>query len=655
MTERRARRLRLALRDVGAAAAFVAMGLSGQVPAWTAALFAVAFALAVLDVRPFARHVRESALLLLGFVTVLWVVVATGRMDLVVAACACAALLTAQRLLSEPSTAVDQQVSLAGLLMVSGGAALSADLIFLPCLVAYTVCTALALTLGEVERAAPPGVRPAGGSAVRAAALLAAVAVVGGAAFFMLFPRLSWNLAARRSTLSLGGPVVGLGDRIRLGGSGELKSNPRVVFRVQIEPDPGVEALSAYWVAYRFDAFDGVEWHGLARPSRPFQRVALGPGAAQVVSQHIELLPAYGSRTAVALDRPVQFSGATTHLPAYSVRTTFVTLGDESVRLDGAGSGFAYHAYSVPAAEAIEPDVSARARRLALPPGLDPRIPGLARELAGGATDPTLVARRLEAGLQQRYGYTLELPGPVADPLADFLFERRAGHCEDFATALALLLRTLGIPTRVVTGFYGGERTAEQYVVRAGDAHAWVEADVPGGTLRLDATPPQNRSATRATLLSWLLRAYESLEVQWLSGVVDYSLADQVAFLRGVGGLPGGGLRSALRAPRALGPAVVGAAALALLFWLARRQRSDEAGRLGQALQRLLVRAGLLRGGQWVEDLPGGPEGAPQAVRRAVLRYLEARFGTRPLQRGERRALLGAAKEALGGALMHRG
>ncbi|HMK72677.1 MAG TPA: transglutaminaseTgpA domain-containing protein, partial [Myxococcaceae bacterium] len=265
MTESRARRLRLALRDVGAAAAFVAMGLSGQVPAWTAALFAVAFVLAILDVRPFARHVRESALLLLGFVTVLWVVVATGRMDLVVAACACAALLTAQRLLSEPSTAVDQQVSLAGLLMVSGGAALSADLIFLPCLVAYTVCTALALTLGEVERAAPPGARRAGGSAVRAAALLAAVAVVGGAAFFMLFPRLSWNLAARRSTLSLGGPVVGLGDRIRLGGSGELKSNPRVVFRVQIEPDPAVEALSAYWVAYRFDTFDGVEWHGQAR------------------------------------------------------------------------------------------------------------------------------------------------------------------------------------------------------------------------------------------------------------------------------------------------------------------------------------------------------------------------------------------------------
>jgi len=649
MTGRGSRRVRLALRDVGAAFAFVAMGLSGQVPRWTAALFALAFLLAILDVRPFARHVRESALVLLGFVTVLWLVVATGRMDLVVAACACAALLTAQRLLSEPTVAVDQQVSLAGLLMVSGGAALSADLFFLPCLVAYTVCTALALTMGEVDRAASPGAWPPAAPGLRAGAVLAAVAVVGGAAFFMLFPRLSWNLAARRSSLSFGSPVVGLGDRVRLGGSGELKSNPRIVFRAQLEPDPGVESLSAYWVAYRFDAFDGVEWHGQARPGRPVQRVTLGSGALPIVSQHIELLPAYGNRTAVALDRPVQFAAPTTHLPAYSVRTAFVALGDESVSLEGAGSGFGYHAYSVRESETRDLDEATRARRLELPPTLDPRIPALARELAAGATDPVLVARRLEARLQQRYGYTLELPGPVADPLADFLFQRRAGHCEDFATALALLLRTLGIPTRVVTGFYGGERAADVYVVRAGDAHAWVEVDVPGGVLRLDATPPQNRSATRATLLSWLLRAYESLEVQWLSGVVDYSLADQVAFLRGVGGLPGSGLRGALQAPapRIVLPALAAAGALGALAWLVRRRRLDDAGRLGRSLHRMLRRRGLLGPDQWLEDLPHGPGTVPDAVRRAVARYLEARFGTRPLLPGERRSLLGTARGAL--------
>ena len=286
-------------------------------------------------------------------------------------------------------------------------------------------------------------------------------------------------------------------------------------------------------MAYRFDAFDGVEWRGQARPGRPLQRLTLARGGRGVISQRIELLPAYGSRTAVAIDHPVQFSTATAQLPSYTVRTALAPVGDESVRLDAAASGFTYYASSVLSGEPVTNDAAARERRLALPPRLDPRVPALARELAGNATDPAQVARRLEQRLQQRYHYTLELPGPVDDPLADFLFQRRAGHCEDFATALAILLRTLGIPSRVVTGFYGGERAANEYVVRAGDAHAWVEADVPGGVLRLDATPAENRSAAGATVLSWLLRAYESLEVRWVNGVVDYSFTDQVSLLPG--------------------------------------------------------------------------------------------------------------------------
>jgi protein-glutamine gamma-glutamyltransferase len=620
------------------------MTLSGQVPLWTAALFTGTLILALLDVRPFANHVRESALLLLGCVIVLWAMVATDRMDLVVAACACAALLTAQRMLSAPGAAVDQQVALAGLLMLSGGAALSADLGFLPCLFAYTALTGTALALGEVERAGAPS--PVG-PVVRAALLLSLLAVAGGAVFFFSFPRLSWNLAARRGGgLSLVGAVTGLGDRVRLGGSGELKSNPRIVFRAELSPDPGVEKLGAYWVAYHFDNFDGLEWRGQARPGRAMQRLTFAR-APRVVSQTIELLPAYGSRTAVALDHPVQFLMATAYLPTYSMRTSLVPMGDESVHFDGAASGFRYHAFSVTDAMAEEPDPSTRERRLELPPHLDARIPALARELAGNSRDPAQVARRVEQGLLQRYRYTLELPGPVQDPLADFLFQRRAGHCEDFATALAVLLRTLGIPTRVVTGFFGGERTAGEYVVRAGDAHAWVEADVAGSVLRLDATPPQNRSAASASFVAWLLSAYESLEVRWLNGVVDYSFADQMAFLKGVRSTPARSQKTARALPKPLLFGLSGGLLAALLLYVGWRYRTDEVSRLGTGLHQQLVRTGLLGEDEWLEQLPKGPSAVPESVRRAVGRYLEARFGALPLVRGERRALLDAAGEAL--------
>ena len=79
-----------------------------------------------------------------------------------------------------------------------------------------------------------------------------------------------------------------------------------------------------------------------------------------------------------------------------------------------------------------------------------------------------------------------------ADPIAQFLFERRQGHCEYFASAMAVMLRTVGIPSRLVNGFRGGEFNdlTGSYIVRARDAHSWVEAYFPGsGWITFDPTP----------------------------------------------------------------------------------------------------------------------------------------------------------------------
>ena len=92
-----------------------------------------------------------------------------------------------------------------------------------------------------------------------------------------------------------------------------------------------------------------------------------------------------------------------------------------------------------------------------------------------------------------RFGYTLQLPRtPPKDPIANFLFERKQGHCEYFASSMAVMLRTLGIPSRVVNGFRSDEFNdlTGNYVVRAKDAHAWVEAYFPGyGWQTFDPTP----------------------------------------------------------------------------------------------------------------------------------------------------------------------
>jgi protein-glutamine gamma-glutamyltransferase len=640
-------RLRLLLRDLAAAAGFGAMAVSGQVPPWADLLFLTALLIALSGRRPLADG-RASAAVLLVAVLGLYAAVALGGMDLVVAACTTAALLTAQRLLARPGLRTDAQVHLASLLMVAGGAALSADLLFALCLLLYTVLAIVAQTLSVVAETAG-GKPPPRRALVAPLTLGIALSLAGALAFFIVFPRLSWHLVVRHGSASLGAAQVGFGDSLRLGGSGVLKSNPRVVLRARLDPDPGDDRLDAYWVGRRFDTFDGLQWSSNAPPESPRMELRLGPVGSSEIGQQIELLPAYGTRTLVGLDTPVAFVGAEAHHAGYSVRAGLVRTRDEQVQVEGVGSGFSYRVLSARDRGPRTSSGTEGERRLALPRHLDSRIPRLALQLATGADTQRAIARKLEHGLQSTYGYTLELPGPVPDPLADFLFQRRAGHCEDFATALALLLRTQGIPSRVVVGFYGGERAAGEYLVRAGDAHAWVEAEVDGQILRLDATPPQHRSAAGQGLTGWLLARWEALEIRWVQRVVDFSLLDQARMA--------GHFRSPSRSEASASGqsrdghfpftvlATLGLVLLVAAIWRFSRPGSP-AERLGLSLHRLLRVSGRLGPGGWLDDAPlEDAELTP--VRVGIARYREARFGRQPLDAGEARSIVRAARRAL--------
>jgi hypothetical protein len=129
---------------------------------------------------------------------------------------------------------------------------------------------------------------------------------------------------------------------------------------------------------------------------------------------------------------------------------------------------------------------------LLVPAEIEEPISSLARRWTAGARDPEARARALVRHLQGEFDYSLESTTPRgADPVLAFL-ERRSGHCEYFASALALLARGAGIPARVVAGYRVAELNpiGGYHVVRERDAHAWVEAYVEGrGWLTLDATP----------------------------------------------------------------------------------------------------------------------------------------------------------------------
>lgn len=126
-------------------------------------------------------------------------------------------------------------------------------------------------------------------------------------------------------------------------------------------------------------------------------------------------------------------------------------------------------------------------RLTAVPSGLRPVLEAQARALAGDARTPEEAILRLEEGLRRGWRWR---EGGRARDLAAFLTNDRSGHCEHFSSALAMLARTRGLPTRVVSGLANGEQIGEETVFRASDAHAWVEVYLPGsGWTIADASP----------------------------------------------------------------------------------------------------------------------------------------------------------------------
>jgi len=173
-------------------------------------------------------------------------------------------------------------------------------------------------------------------------------------------------------------------------------------------------------------------------------------------------------------------------------------------------------------------------RYLQQPDRIDPRISDLARSILIRADTHNRydAAAAIETYLRNSYGYSLERKASGADPLSDFLFNVKTGHCEYFSTAMAVMLRTRGVAARVVNGFLPGEynEAADAYTVRQSDAHSWVEVYFPetNSWVTFDPTPPAGRGVSaRSGMTAWLSKYAEALELVWFQYVVGYDKQEQ--------------------------------------------------------------------------------------------------------------------------------
>lgn len=156
------------------------------------------------------------------------------------------------------------------------------------------------------------------------------------------------------------------------------------------------------------------------------------------------------------------------------------------------------------------------------------RVPVLAQDRIPG--DSRRAAQAFMDHLRRNFRYSLEMiaPPPGVDPIENFLFTTRAGHCEYFASSMAALCLSVDIPARVVTGYAGGEfnAVAGHFTIRRSDAHAWVELKLnPERWETFDPTPPGDLphiQRASAGFFGWLKQIYEAVEFSWIENVVTF-------------------------------------------------------------------------------------------------------------------------------------
>ncbi|MDF0645675.1 MAG: DUF3488 and transglutaminase-like domain-containing protein [Nitrospira sp.] len=551
-----------------AAAAFSGVILSHGIPAWVALLTGFALTLAVLDAAGIAvvprssRHAvtparLRSLALLSAFAFFLVDLIAVSR-ELLTAGIHFLVVLLIIKLTSLEERRDFRQLYAISLMAILASAASTTEAWFIPVFVLYLLTAVWTLLLYHLTGAHPAGTTAATRTGAPAAPSLSisgrffwltngiAVATFSlTLVIFFLLPRIGVGILQKSRGEGL--KTTGFAERVDLGMIGSVKQDPQVVMRVELPDRPASVPDRLYLRGVAYDQYDGRSWSAgnirrrnlgtfgdgtfVVRPS--------GGRHAQVASVSIQqdiLLEALDTAVLFAVPFAEYLSGdlagvqsdgmGALYLPfpassrvRYSVTSRVHNVDDHerhAVVMD----------YPRPVAE----------RYLSLPE-LSDGILKLTQHIVRDTPAPFDQILAIQQHLLHTYRYSLDLETTTSlHPLEDFLFIRKSGYCEHYATAMVVMLRSLGIPARLVTGFLATEwnQFGGYFTVRQRDAHAWVEVYFPqSGWTTFDPTPPTGASPAPSSL-SALFRAGESLRLYWDRLFIRYSVRDQFAMIQGL-------------------------------------------------------------------------------------------------------------------------
>lgn len=362
-------------------------------------------------------------------------------------------------------------------------------------------------------------------AALTLSAALGILALTGG--LFFLLPRTAQ--AAFRHLAPQRYHVPGFANEMTLGEIGQIRKWRTPVMHVRFFDAERPTDLK--WRGVALAQFDGRRWYN---PPEAGQSLTVTDGLLKLRDRSRAAGIRYEVQLSSMTSDALFFAGSPVLLRINSARV--IRSSTDSYRLGGGSpEGLHYGVYSALEEGAPQPEVrrlseDERLLHLLLPP-VDRRIVALARQVTEGLESDEARARAIESYLRTHYRYSTEpLTRAAADPLANFLFERRKGHCEYFASAMAVMLRVVNIPARVANGFQSGvyNPVSGWLVIRASDAHSWVEAWLPGrGWTTFDPTPP-DPTPPADSLWSRLGFYLDAADTFWQEWVLNYNLDRQL-------------------------------------------------------------------------------------------------------------------------------
>ncbi len=342
--------------------------------------------------------------------------------------------------------------------------------------------------------------------------------------FFISIPRIEggfWGKGERKLIKS------GFSETVRLGDFGEMKSDPTVVMRVTLEPEKG---YIPYWRGIAFEIYRNDTWHDIKK-NKWRHRYSGNDGEFKfrdqkenkTIKQEILFSP-LDTNVIFAIRDAVKLNLETGYIIKDETGTLFLpeTISKKTK----------YTAFSTNDMLPVTEPQSLFLNYLNIPKGNE-KLKKLTENTIEGIVTDTGRAKKIEHFLRDNYKYSLKTTPPPdgISPIEDFLFRTKKGYCEHYATAMVLMLRSVGIPARVLSGYMGGDYNnyGHYLIVRQSHAHTWVEAAIDGKWMTFDPTP-----STQEEEQPLLMLYLDFIRMKWDRYVVGFSKFDQLRILRSI-------------------------------------------------------------------------------------------------------------------------